>query len=389
MIYKLISKIFHGVMFFSNLIFFYLMYPISYLLYGNKHIWLISEINFDARDNGYSFFKYLRKEQPCINCVYLIDKDNRNYLNVVNLGKTVKPHSLKHFLFFISAECIISTIVHGSCPNKYIVKAFQKKKLVKGKYVNLKHGIYKDFSEMDLKSNAHLDLIICGTDPEYNYILKTYGYDKDQVVYTGLARFDTLDSSFTKNEILVMPTWRRWLDPLSKNEFYSTTFFKCWSELVKMINENQLIKNGGIKIVFFVHPKMTKFLECFKSIAPNIIFCDAQSSNLQHLINESMMLITDYSSVFFDFAYLKKPVIYYQFDENDFYGQHYKKSYFDYRVNGFGPVATSAEQTILHLKNILAGKNDSKYLANISKTFLFMDTRNCERIFKEITRIIE
>ena len=27
-------------------------------------------------------------------------------------------------------------------------------------------------------------------------------------------------------------------------------------------------------------------------------------------------MVTDYSSVFFDFAYMKKPIVFYQFDEN-------------------------------------------------------------------------
>ena len=55
------------------------------------------------------------------------------------------------------------------------------------------------------------------------------------------------------------------------------------------------------------------------------------------------LLVTDYSSVFFDVAFLRKPVVYYQFDEEEFRKYHYQKGYFDFRRDGFGPVCTTQE----------------------------------------------
>ena len=53
-------------------------------------------------------------------------------------------------------------------------------------------------------------------------------------------------------------------------------------------------------------------------------------------------MITDYSSVAFEMAYLKKAVLYYQFDEEEFFsGKHWQKGYFDYRKDGFGAVCVS------------------------------------------------
>ena len=45
------------------------------------------------------------------------------------------------------------------------------------------------------------------------------------------------------------------------------------------------------------------------------------------------MLITDYSSIFFDFGYLNKPVIYSHFDYNEYRANHFRKGYFDYIKN--------------------------------------------------------
>ena len=59
----------------------------------------------------------------------------------------------------------------------------------------------------------------------------------------------------------------------------------------------------------------------------------------QELFKKGALLITDYSSVAFDFAYLKKPVLYYQ-STND-YHFNLDESYFDYETMGFGEVCRS------------------------------------------------
>ena len=49
-------------------------------------------------------------------------------------------------------------------------------------------------------------------------------------------------------------------------------------------------------------------------------------------------MLTDYSSVAFDFAYLRKPIVYAHFDKEAFFsGEHsYTAGYFDYERDGFG-----------------------------------------------------
>ncbi len=56
------------------------------------------------------------------------------------------------------------------------------------------------------------------------------------------------------------------------------------------------------------------------------------------------MIITDYSSIAFDFAYLKKPVIYYHYAKD--YHFDLEESYFDYKTMGFGEVVDNHEELI-------------------------------------------
>ena len=172
---RIIMKIIHGICYVCNVVFYFLLFPLSVLVLHKKSIWFISEVNFDARDNGLALFEYIKTNNLSINCVYCISKKNPKYEYVKSLGKTIEPKSFKHLFYFIGCKYKVSTIVNGCVPNYYLQLYF-KKHHPYGYNVNLKHGIYKDFSPMDLKQNAHCDLIFCGAKNEYNYILNTYGY---------------------------------------------------------------------------------------------------------------------------------------------------------------------------------------------------------------------
>ncbi|EGK8024761.1 capsular biosynthesis protein, partial [Campylobacter lari] len=85
-------------------------------------------------------------------------------------------------------------------------------------------------------------------------------------------------------------------------------------------------------------------------------------------------------------AYLKKPVIYYQFDKKDFFCNHYKHGYFNYKDNGFGPIVEEEEKLLVFLKVFLKNgcKLSHKYLNRISNTFPYFDNHNCHRIYNVI-----
>lgn len=121
----------------------------------------------------------------------------------------------------------------------------------------------------------------------------------------------------------------------AKSEFAlkNSKYFKGLNDL---LNNEELIgyaKNRGYKIIFKPHPNLAKFIHLF-DLDESIIADDKKT--YRELFNESELLITDYSSVAFDFSYLKKPVIYYQYSDD--YNFDLSESYFDYKTMGFGEV---------------------------------------------------
>ena len=60
-----------------------------------------------------------------------------------------------------------------------------------------------------------------------------------------------------------------------------------------------------------------------KDFTPNKHFLINDLCNYQELLARSSLFITDYSNMFFDFAYIKKPLIYVQFDKEE-YGKYHQ-----------------------------------------------------------------
>ena len=100
------------------------------------------------------------------------------------------------------------------------------------------------------------------------------------------------------------------------------------------------------------------------------------------------MLITDYSSIAFDFAYMKKPIIYYQFDSDEYYKKHYNKGYFNYYNDGFGEIVKTEKELIKSMVNTSINSIESKYLKNINRFFEIRDENNCERYYSTIINSI-
>ena len=102
-------------------------------------------------------------------------------------------------------------------------------------------------------------------------------------------------------------------------------------------------------------------------------------------------MVTDFSSVFFDFAYMKKPEIFFQFDEGAYRSKHYSEGYFDYRRDGFGPVYTDREDVVRCLIRLMENgcEMEQTYQDKVDAFFAFRDHSNCERNYEAIKALGE
>ena len=108
------------------------------------------------------------------------------------------------------------------------------------------------------------------------------------------------------------------------------------------------------------------------------------------IFKEASLLVTDYSSVAFDFAYLNKPILYTQFDKDTFYKNHlYTKGYFKFEKDGLGPVIYDYEKAVEEIIKYIENdcKIEKKYQERINKFYKYHDQNNCKRVYEEILKL--
>lgn len=225
--------------------------------------------------------------------------------NIVSFG------SFKHKLLYLFANKIISSHPDDSILNPFFeIESVNRGLNTLDKYF-LQHGITRsNVSSWLKKFDKNLSLIVTSSDLEReSFFDKGYNYNENIVQTLGFPRYDNLNNNTIK-QIVVMPSWRWYFN--TEKGFLNSEYFLRWNNLINNEKLIEFAKNKGYKILFKTHHKLYEFVDLFDKNDYVSIDYD-NKKKYQEIFNESALLITDYSSVAFDFAYLKKPIIYYQY----------------------------------------------------------------------------
>ena len=350
-----------------------------------KEIWLIEENPNEACDNGYILFKYIKDKRSDINVYYVINKKSKDLKKVKSLGNIIYHKSFKHWIYYLNAKKIIVTQKYAN-PSPALFYILHKYNLIKASRIFLQHGITKDNAKMYYYDRCKFRLFICGSKEEYKYISKVFGYPKENIVYTGLARFDNLNiDNKTNNLILITPTWRNYIN----NQSDFDIFMKNYYDLISNKNLINYIEKNNITIQLVLHKNMKKFKLNKNNISKNIIVNHNEEVDIQELLNKTDLLITDFSSIYFDIAYRQRPIIYYQFDTNKYRKNQLEEGYFSYQKDGFGDIFNKSDLVINKIKYYIDNnfKIEDKYFNRMNLFFERKDKDNCKRILNEIERI--
>ena len=365
----------------------------SYLKITNKKIWLICEAKDTARDNGYHLFKYIRTNYPKDNVYYAINKKALDYQKVKGYGNIIQFRSLKHWIYYLCASLNISTQKYGNpSPAIFYVLHVGLGKL--NNRVFLQHGITKDDAEWLYYDKTKFKLFICGAKKEYEYVKEKFNYLDNNVTYLGFSRFDNLHNNEINNkQILIMPTWRTWLGRETnilnkKEEFIKSEYYIKWNSILKNKELIKYIEKEKITIYFYPHMNMHEYIKDFKVISRNIKIV-SKDYDIQKLLKESALLVTDYSSVYMDFAYMSKPIIYYQFDSEKYRQNQLQEGYFKYSKNAFGKILLDEEDVVNRIIGYskMNYKVESIYLKRMNEFFELKDQNNSERIYNHLKNI--
>jgi CDP-glycerol glycerophosphotransferase (TagB/SpsB family) len=368
----------------------YFLYILFKWYFDRKNIWLAFEkFSETAQDNAFYFFQYCYKNKKQKNFFYIIKKDSPDYSNVKQMeDKVLHYMSFKYMVYLFAAKLLISSESKGHVYDIRIQKGLLKKALNHKAQVFLQHGVIglKRVDQIFRKGIRNsIGLFVVSSEMEKKIIKNNFGYKDNEIIVTGLSRWDVLtDQSKNKASILLMPTWRSWMDDLPEDKFVQTEYYQHYVSLLNSHDIDNLLKEYNIQLNFYIHPKFKAYIDKFSSNNERIRIYQYGEEKVNQLLMRSSMLITDYSSVSWDMFYQKKPIVFYQFDLDDYI--RYQGSYIDMETELFGDQAKTVDSLI----DLIKKYTDNNFIENpkyafLRKTYLtYTDQQNSSRIYQEI-----
>ncbi|MBO4762720.1 MAG: CDP-glycerol glycerophosphotransferase family protein [Lachnospiraceae bacterium] len=179
------------------------------------------------------------------------------------------------------------------------------------------------------------------------------GYPRNDVLFAGKERASGSPTGDTpKKTLLYAPTWR---DDVHSGEgwWYGYTPSLDIEALEKALgNEWKLV----VKLHYLVKCDKDAFpASCIKS---GFLRVADSSEDIAGLFAEADALITDYSSVMFDYALLDRPMFFYTYDLER-YRDELRGWYFDFEKEAPGPLSRDTESLINDIKDLSEGGPES------------------------------
>ncbi|MBH3339241.1 glycosyltransferase [Pseudomonas mendocina] len=355
-------------------------------LLPNKAIWLMDErIASSAEDNGYFFFKYLRETYPQLPVFYVLKRNSPHWGIVAPLGNVVAQYSWKHAYLLWRARVMLSTdSFRGLDYPSESLPRLRRKTL----NVFLQHGVAGNKTMTYTRKNyPYFSQVIASNGIEQAFFSGHYGFTPKQVKLTGIARLDALAprrGAERSRKILVAPTWRRWLK--GQGQIQASRYYHAWNSFLNSERLADLLETHQMELYFRPHFNMMQFIDEFEKGSPRVHVIRDLDQPLHHLIREADLLITDYSSVMYDFFYQEKPVLGYMFDRHEWEVQPPGPPHLDYERDLALELVTTEDALLQQLQQCLEGgcEMSADKHGRLDKLFSHRDDGNCERIYQAV-----
>lgn len=307
----------------------------------------------------------------------------------------VKRGSIEYFKFVARAEYLVNNIVfpfHNKRSETTYLQTWHGTPLkrlgfdidVEGPEVNARENFYKESRNWDylMTQNSYTSDILRRAFKFDKQIIEL-GYPHNDIFFQNnqskiIEIKEKLNIPTNKKIILYASTWRDG----DSNGGWSFNFTLKFD----LLKWKKLLSEEYILLVR-MHHLITdiKDMEEVKGFAFNVSNYD----DIQELSLLSDILITDYSSVFFDYAVSRKPILFYAYDLKE-YAEKLRGFYLDMHQDMPGPVLETDEELLSSIMNIdtIEIEYKNKYKKFID-TFCYLDNglsakKVVEKVFKDI-----
>jgi CDP-glycerol glycerophosphotransferase (TagB/SpsB family) len=362
----------------------------------NRNIWIFGAwFGHKYSDNAKVLFEYTLNNHPLVECIWL--SRNREIVRRLNDEgkKSALSFSIRGIYWSLRAGCVIYS------SGKQDVNPF----FINGAtIINTWHGapmkrIGLDDSYADVRKNRWIR----------TFFPFLWEFNPDAVVSTAEIFNDKLQSAFNvtpanvicsgypRNDIFydaefIHPLYKRWNDKYKKPRmvFYLPTFrnrnenftpfhsFGFREEVWELFLEQHntiLISKGHF---------VGKHVGSGSKANRIIHLSDNEIEDLNPLLKDADILITDFSGAYFDFLLTGKPIIFAPFDY-DSYITESRQLYFDYNEIVCGPVVRDWNQVITAMEQLFANDTYEGHRSLMNLRFnKYRDSNSSARLFREI-----
>ncbi len=369
-----------------------------------RRAWVLIDRVHDADDSAEHFFHWIRENRPRTNAWFVIEKGTPDYdrLRSQRVRKLIPYGSLRWKLLMLNCEHLISSHADAAITNPPGLKTLIPSP--KWRYSFLNHGVIKDDLSAWLNPK-NAEIFVTSTPGEYESICgdgTRYVYTSKETVLSGMPRFDKVREvglrfpPEKRDLVLIAPTWRNWLvAPLAPGSqrrklvdgFTETEFVKQWRAVLCAPELGELAQRHGLTVATLLHPNLQAVREELQLPAYVTSF-GFVGQDVRELFARSRVVVTDYSSMAFNAAYIDRPVVYFQFDHEAMFGGAHvgRGGYFKYERDGYGPVTYEPNEALAAIREVVdrGPEPAEEYRQRIEQAFPQRDGRCSERLYEAI-----
>ncbi len=332
----------------------------------------------------------VESSSPKNNTILLTDNESQRY-EFAKIGvKTKELHSFSGFWALARAKKIVQDQGDFTHPLNLLLSKQVKIQMWHGvplKRLNRLFGITYDWmiSTSDYVNESSLKGVIDAKNysdlgyPRNDLLLKDHSVR--DLVLCDRELYNRAKDAFIKNKqkvIVYMPTHRE----------SATSIGKAPSPLMPLDFEslNTFCSENNFLMVVKLHPFVMQFQANFSPPEgySHVYFNNAQG-DIYPLLKYTDVLVTDYSSIYFDFLLLDRPIVFYDYDYEE-YSSNMGGFFYDYEENAPGEHAHNQDllhEAILNSVNLHDKYSDARLQCR-KKFFTYNDAKSSERILKQI-----
>ena len=292
----------------------------KYILFDNLY-----SLDVESND-AYSMFLYLKgKGVPAIYFArkggdfYNKNKNEKlkDVYYIIETGQKRNVFLANAFFHLINSKAVLTSF--GNLDER-TTKFLSRNKLIK--YIFLQHGVifFKiSFFINGYISNKTFNYSVVSNENE-SRIFQKYGWSEDQLIKVGLPRWDLLHKKENgKRKIFIFFTWRQTFLRKSKfsPNFNETMYYKGIYSFITNERFRNILTENNIELCVAFHHALKNQCKIDMSFKNLEYITSVNMGEISRYVKEADILITDYSSLAFDFFFLEKPVLFYRLDEED------------------------------------------------------------------------